>query len=121
MRKLLILWLLGWALFGLPWTTFTLHPTFDRISLAPFKRTRRRDQLLNFAYYIPFGAATALLGWHPGAIVGSAGLLSGATEFIQLFSTDRVTSLTDVLLNVGGAIVGAAVVIFMRQRMRSSA
>jgi VanZ family protein len=121
LRKLLILWLVGWAVFGLPWTTFTLHPAFHRISLAPFRRTRRRDQLLNFAYYIPFGVATAILGWQPGLITASAGLLSGGTEVIQVFSTDRVPSVTDVLLNVGGAVVGVALVSFVRQRLKSSA
>jgi VanZ family protein len=120
LRKLLILWVIGWALFGLPWATFTVHPAFDRISLVPFRRTRRRDQLLNFAYYLPFGVATALLGWHPGAIIGAAGALSAATEFIQVFSTDRVPSVTDILLNVGGAVVGLALVNFLRQRTRVS-
>jgi VanZ family protein len=118
LRKLLILWLVGWAFFGLPLTTFTLHPAFHRISFSPFQRTRRRDQVLNFAYYIPFGVATAILGWHPGFITASAGVLSGGTELIQIFSTDRVPSVTDVLLNVGGAIVGAAMVVFLRQRIR---
>lgn len=121
MRKLLVLWLIGWALFGFPWTTFTLHPSLDRVTLMPFRRTRRRDQLLNFAYYFPFGVATAILGWSPGVIAASAGVLSVATEFIQIFSTDRVPSVTDVLLNAGGAVVGVAVVFFVRQRIRSSA
>jgi VanZ family protein len=121
MRKLLVLWLIGWAVFGLPWTTFTLHPGFDRISLVPFRRTRRRDQLLNLAYYVPFGVATAILGWHPAAIVSAAAGLSGATEFIQIFSTERIPSVTDVLLNVGGAVVGVALVMFLRQRLRSAA
>ena len=120
MRKLLVLWVIGWALFGFPWTTFTLHPEFDRITLVPFRRTRRRDQLLNFLYYVPFGMATAMLGWHPIGIISTAGILSGATEFVQIFSTDRVPSATDVLLNVGGAVVGVAVVAFLRMRSRVS-
>ena len=120
MRKLLILWVIGWALFGFPWATFTVRPALDRISLVPFRRTRRRDQLLNFAYYLPFGVATAILGWHPAAIAGAAGVLSAATEFIQVFSTDRVPSVTDILLNVGGAVVGVALVTFLRQRTRVS-
>ena len=121
MRKLLILWLIGWALFGLPWTTFTLHPAFDRISVVPFRRTRRRDQILNLAYYVPFGAATAMLGWHPVLIGGVAGLLSGTTEVVQIFSTDRTPSITDLVLNVGGAVVGLAIISFVRDRIKSSA
>ena len=121
MRKLLVLWLIGWALFGIPWTTFTRHGGYDRINFIPFRRTRRRDQILNFAYYVPFGLVTAFLGWHPVGILGAAGVLSSLTEFIQIFSTDRYPSLTDVLLNVGGTLVGVAVVMFLRQRTRSAA
>jgi VanZ family protein len=118
MRKLLVLWLIGWALFGFPWGSFTSRPRLSRVNTVLFRWGRRRDQLLNFLYYIPFGIIGGLLGW-PGAIVPIfAALLSGFTEFLQVFSTDRFPSATDLVLNAAGAVVGIALVTAFRQRMR---
>jgi glycopeptide antibiotics resistance protein len=118
-RKLLILWLFGWALFGFPWTTFSATPRFGDLNLVPFRWGRRRDQLLNFAYYVPFGIIGGLLGW-PAALVTIAAIgLSSLTEAVQIFSVDRVPSVTDLLLNTAGAVVGIAIITFLRARRRA--
>ena len=118
MRKLLVLWLIGWAVFGFPWGTFTPHPRFSRVSVVPFRWSRRRDQILNFAYYVPFGLIGGLLGWPARVVMVSGAALSAVTEFVQVFSTERVPSATDLFLNTAGVIVGVAVVIFVRTRSR---
>ena len=118
-RILLIVWLLGWALFGLPWRNFSARPRFEHLSLVPFRRTRRRDQLLNFAYYIPFGVIGGLLGWPAALTTAAASGLSAVTEAAQVFSTDRFPSVTDLVLNTAGAVVGIAAVVYLRGRNRA--
>jgi glycopeptide antibiotics resistance protein len=115
-RKLLFLWLLGWAVFGFPWTGLTSRPRLYRVSYVPFRWARRRDQLLNFAYYVPFGIVATALGWPTALTAGTAAVLSGITELVQVFSVDRFPSVTDLLLNVGGAVVGISIVSFLRSR-----
>ncbi|HZB26581.1 MAG TPA: VanZ family protein [Vicinamibacterales bacterium] len=119
MKKLLYLWLLGWALFGFPWTSFTTTPRFSKSSLVPLRTTRRRDQLLNFFYYVPFGVIGILSGWSLSLTAATAFALSAVTELVQIFSTSRYPSSTDLLLNTAGAIVGIAVttVVFSRSRI----
>lgn len=120
-RTLMIVWFVGWAYFGLPWASFTLRPRSWRIRAVPFRRARRRDQFLNFVYYIPFGALGVYLGW-PAALVALVGtLLSGVTELLQVFSITRVPSSTDLILNVAGTIVGIAAVAFLGDLVRRKA
>lgn len=114
-----MVWLLGWALFGFPWTSFSFRPGLYRVSFVPLRGTRRRDQILNFAYYVPFGAIGGLLGWPAGVVTSAAAGLSVVTEAVQIFSTDRVPSVTDLLLNTAGAVIGIAVVAFLRARNRA--
>ena len=117
-KKLLYLWLFGWALFGFPWTSFTATPRWSKASMVPLHGTRRRDQILNFAYYVPLGAIGVLSGWSvPFTTAASIGL-STITELVQIFSTQRYPSVTDLLLNTAGAIVGVALtsVVFSRTR-----
>ena len=85
----------------------------------PFRYSRRRDQLLNFLYYVPLGLIGGVLGWPAAIVTGAAAGLSGVTEFAQIFSTDRVPSVTDLLLNTAGAIVGLALVSFIQARRRA--
>ncbi len=118
-RKLLMIWLVGWALFGLPWAGFIARPQFQHLSLVPFGTTRRRDSLLNFLYYVPLGMIGGALGWPPAVIAGAAAGLSGLTEIAQIFSIDRVPSVTDLFLNTAGAIVGIALVRFVRGQRRA--
>jgi glycopeptide antibiotics resistance protein len=119
MRRLLVLWLVGWAFFSLPWTTFTSDPAIARINWIPF-HTRARDQVLNLAYYIPLGVLAVGAGFTPAAVTGAGILLSATTEVAQVFSTDRYPSTTDLVLNSAGTFIGAAVAVAARRRRRSS-
>lgn len=118
MKLLLYLWLFGWALFGFPWTSFTPTPRLSKASLVPLSKTRRRDQLLNFMYYVPLGAIGILSGWSLPFTAAAAFGLSAVTELVQIFSTTRYPSSTDLILNTAGAIVGIALttVVFTRSR-----
>lgn len=106
MKKAAAAWLLGWALFGFPWTGATLTPHVERVSWTPFRRVRPVDQVLNFAYYVPVGLLGRAAAFAPLPIVGAAALLSATTEVSQVFSTNRYPSTTDLLLNTGGALAG---------------
>jgi len=84
--------------------TFRLHATEDNPT----------DFVLNILLYIPLGAAVALAVQHrirrwyvsmPAGFLAGA-LLAVAVEFIQLFSSSRVGSTTDMLTNSGGALIG---------------
>lgn len=118
MRKLLYIWLFGWAIFGFPWASFTLRPRLSRASWIPFRRTRRRDVILNFLYYVPLGGIGILYGWSVPFTAGVAAALSCTTEFVQLFSSERFPASSDLLLNTAGAIVGIALttIVFARTR-----
>jgi VanZ family protein len=121
-RKLLkicaVLWIVGWAAFGLPWTGISARPR--HVNLVRFRRSayRRRDLPLNFAYYIPLGIIGLGLGWASPLVLGAATALSAATEAIQVFSLYRYPSITDVILNVGGAAAGIALVLAVRRVRR---
>lgn len=116
LKAAVVLWLLGWAVFGLPWTGFPTSPRASRVNLIPFRRStyRRRDLVLNFVYYVPLGIIGAWLGWGSGAILAAATALSGGTELIQIFSRDRYPSVTDVILNVCGATAGLVFALAVR-------
>ena len=116
-RVLMVGWFLGWAYFGLPWASLGGRPRFHRIRMVPFRRARRRDQVLNFLYYVPFGALGVFLGWPPALVAVSGAVLSGFTEVLQVFSRTRVPSSTDLILNLAGTIVGIAAVVFLAERI----
>ena len=118
MRRVLLLWLFGWALFGFPWTTFTPRPRLSRVNVMPFRWARRRDHILNFAYYVPLGVIGVSLGVPAAIVAGGAAALSTLTEFAQIFSIDRYPSTTDLLLNTAGAVVGIAIAHIFGKRSR---
>ena len=66
------------------------------------------DILVNVALYLPFGYW--LTRWagrrRAGLAVASAGVLSLATEWTQLYSHSRFPSLTDVTCNIIGSLLG---------------
>ena len=115
-------WLLGWALFSVPWSSFTTRPQVVHVDLVPFQNARRADQLRNFLYYVPAGAIGVGLGLSPVMTIVSAGALSGAAETLQVFSTGRFPSATDLALNTAGALVGVAMIkVARRRRSRDAA
>lgn len=64
------------------------------------------DVLLNIALFFPLGAALAFAGARLGraAVVGA--LLSAGVEIAQLFVPGRDTSVSDVVSNTSGAVLG---------------
>jgi hypothetical protein len=114
LRGAACVWLMGWALFGLPWDGMRPRPEFGRLQVIPFQHTRPADAALNLLYYVPLGAIGVGFGWPAARVVGVAAALSGATESAQLFSRDRFPSTSDVILNVAGAMVGITCVSAVR-------
>jgi VanZ family protein len=63
--------------------------------------------VLNVALFVPF-ATLAVLGWgRPGAVLLVALAVSVTIETIQFVALSRIASTDDVILNIGGAVVGA--------------
>src|SRR4051812_13364560 len=107
MRTWFVAWLVAWAAFGLPWTSFSTMAHWGHGSLMPFpERNSSGDDLLNFLFYTPFGFMCWRRGWSVGNTLGVGASMSIFTEFNQVFSTTRFPATTDVVTNVAGAIVG---------------
>jgi VanZ family protein len=103
---LAILWVVVWAIYALPWGTFSPEAHWERITFTPFQaRYRVRDVLLNFVFYLPLGALGAQASTLTGTVL-TAVLISGISEFLQVFATNRYPSATDVVTNVAGALIG---------------
>lgn len=119
-RVLAALWLLGWAMFSVPWSSFTPRPQVAQVDLHLFQN-RRADQLRNFLYYVPAGVIGLGLGLSTAGAVASAATLSGVAEALQLFSTRRVASATDLMLNAAGALVGVGLVMLLRRSRDATA
>lgn len=94
-----------------PWE-FLLHPKLSGLQWTPLT-TRRplMDAALNVLLYIPLGAAGLLsvrrrwVGWSIALTAGCS--LSGAIEWVQLWSTQRYGTYTDLLANSAGTLAGA--------------
>jgi VanZ family protein len=124
-----VLWM-AFALFIVYGGTIPFHFTSDRavvldklsrVTLNPLvspdtgRRVSIPDVVQNILLFIPFGAlgVTALRPRRSelAAIIGAtalAAVLSASVETLQLFETDRTTSLSDLCANVMGAFGGAA-------------
>lgn len=97
-----------------PWSTWVGHSHWDRIEWVPFSRAiRPRDLILNVLFYLPIGwffvsrrKPTAALS--PIAWAGLFGLaLSTVTEVTQVFGHGRFPTMTDVVTNTSGTLIGA--------------
>jgi VanZ family protein len=70
----------------------------------------------NVAAYLPLGLLV-MAGWRiPWLGLASGLLVGGACELVQLFEPGRVASLTDVLTNTAGGVLGAALVVARARR-----
>jgi VanZ family protein len=107
-----------------------------RVTLNPLlspdtgRRVSLPDVAQNILLFLPFGlfGAWAFQG-RPGRrspaatmawVAGWAVLLSVAVEGLQLFTLDRVSSVTDVVADTSGALVGAAIWYPLRATWRRS-
>jgi VanZ family protein len=80
---------------------------------------RPRDVLLNVAIYVAFGVSGMLALNRGGArgvmrVTGIALLLSLSVEALQLYTADRVASLTDIASAAVGTVAGASAVAWLR-------
>lgn len=94
---------LGRLQFTTPWA---LHAA-DQLSIP--------DVVQNVLLFVPFGVLGFLASrtgssvWRVLTIVAAGALLSASVEVLQLFTTDRTSSLTDLMTNTTGAAAGAMV------------
>jgi glycopeptide antibiotics resistance protein len=105
-----LLWLGLIALATVPWDLQD-HAHWYKVAWRPFTGlVRPFDMLLNLALYVPVGLLSPFRGgrWFP--IVALAVVTSVSCEFAQVFSHSRFPSMTDVTMNVLGALVGALIV-----------
>jgi glycopeptide antibiotics resistance protein len=110
-RLALLLWALAWAFVATPWRSFRIRPSLEHVELIPFLDGSPRTQILNLLVFVPLGFIGIRLGWSSRtvALVGSG--VSALTELLQLFSTRRHPSVTDLILNTTGAMIGIALAI----------
>lgn len=110
-----IVWIMAWALFGVPWDGSTADFSSHRIlwTLMPSTNRQVLDVVLNFVFYIPLGMLLRWFGMTPLSALACGALLSAATETLQLFSPTRVPNLADVVSNTAGVAVG---LVLMKRR-----
>lgn len=114
-RSLPVLWIwwipLVW-LVSSPWTGFTWTAQWHRVQYVPFvgPADKARDVALNVLLFVPFGLSA---GWRrrPAQALTRATSLALAVslsaEAMQLFSTRRFPSATDLLAGMVGSAIGA--------------
>ncbi|MFN7917475.1 MAG: VanZ family protein [Vicinamibacterales bacterium] len=89
----------------LPFTTPWALRAADRLSLP--------DVVQNILLFVPFGVLGFLASrpgpavWRVAVIAAAGALLSASVEVLQLFTADRISSLTDVITNTTGTAAGA--------------
>lgn len=70
----------------------------------------------NVAVYIPLGLLVAAAWRRPWLGLASGLLVGGGCELVQLFEPGRVASLTDLLTNTAGGILGATLLVARSRR-----
>ena len=108
MRLALVVWMVLWAYVATPWRSFQPRPSFQNVELVPFADGSIRGHVLNTLAFVPLGVIGGGLGWTSSAAVMIGASASGTTEFLQLFSTRRHPSVTDLILNITGTLIGIA-------------
>jgi VanZ family protein len=86
------------------------------LSVPPSLRGKARDLSLNLVLFIPLGMLARRSLHHAGvaplatllATVGGSMALSLSMETLQHFIPGRYSSLVDVLMNSGGAVIGVS-------------
>lgn len=111
-RYRLALWILVIIGGVVPWVGFVGHSHWSRVGWLPFISgpVRLRDIVINVALYVPFGWFFPARSSRLGSILragAAAVLLSVATEATQVYSHGRFPSMTDVVTNVAGAVIGS--------------
>ena len=120
-RRLWLLWIpLVWLL-SFPWIGFTSDPQWDRVNLVPLTGPgdKPRDIAANFMLFVPFGYSVArrrTLAWGLARAAGLAAIVSFSAEAMQVFSTARYPSATDLTVAILGALEGAGATFYFRRQ-----
>lgn len=118
-RHRFAVWLLVIVAIVTPWRSFQGHTHWESVQWIPFVSPpiRARDIIGNAALYVPFGLFFTQRFRGPVLIcIGSAFLLSLATEASQLYSHARFPSVQDVLMNTLGAAIGVVAAKYVAAR-----
>ena len=94
-------------------------PLSPWISPDTGRRLSIPDVVQNILLFMPFGALGLLAGrgrvlWRVVLVTGLGALLSAVVETVQLFTTDRVTSVADLATNTLGTLAGVAAALVIR-------
>ena len=122
--RLWFLWIpLVWFI-SFPWFGFTFQPQWNRVNLIPLAdpSDRPRDVVANLLLFVPFGFSAARRRTPAQALARAAGLaavVSISAEAMQLFSTTRYPSATDVAAAILGSLAGALSTIYLRISSKS--
>lgn len=95
------------------WEFIKWLPTIDDLRSPKYLLDIAIDLVVNTLLFVPFGyffaASTVQYGKHAiWMIVGTAAILSCSIEFFQVYSHNRFPSVLDVITNVSGGLIGAA-------------
>jgi glycopeptide antibiotics resistance protein len=87
----------------------TTKPQWSRVHAVPFSdpADKPADLIVNVALFVPFGYSLRRSSGRFGVALLGAAITSISAEMLQLFSTIRYPSGTDVASGVAGAAVGA--------------
>ena len=121
MKLALLLWGVLWVYVAIPWRSFRPSPSLQRVEWVPFAIGSPRTQILNFLVFVPLGLIGTRLGWSPRTVALVGAGTSALTELLQLFSTRRYPSVTDLILNIAGTLTGIAVAISWQSAVTVSA
>ena len=106
-----------------PWIGFTLDPQWERVHLVPLTGPgdKPRDMIANFILFVPFGYSVArrrLLLPGLARAAGLAAVVSFSAEAMQVFSTERYPSGTDLSVAILGALAGAGATFYSRRQSK---
>jgi glycopeptide antibiotics resistance protein len=109
--RLCLVWIVLVWVVSFPWIGFTFVPQWQRIHWLPFSdpADKFRDLVANVLLFLPFGHLVARRRPGTRGLVIAAALafvISTSAEALQLFSTRRHPSATDVAAAVLGALAG---------------
>jgi glycopeptide antibiotics resistance protein len=103
-------WIAVVWLVSFPWLGRATAPQWHRVHWVPFADPADKitDVLANVALFVPFGYSLARRGRQTSLLrlCVIAALVSASGEVLQLYSTDRFPSATDVTSAVLGAVAG---------------
>lgn len=108
----------------LPWSNFVGHAHWQKVVWIPFTEAHvsKLDALSNILLFVPFGFLYRFprRGEFPpdfARVLAIAAATGGTGEWFQVFCHNRFSSATDVVNNVAGAALGAAMALAVQMMM----